>query len=1063
MSSRAWKPSLSVFLWMIPALATANSLQFFGNGVNDIDRAKIQIDDPANTNPGPPADIGATDFTIEFWIRGTLADNRGTVRCGFTYGWIEGNAVLDRDRYNQPRSFGISLGNGRVAFGANVANFSTTLCGTRNVLDGAWHHVAVVRERDSGTMRLFVDGQADGTAAGPTGDISYPDNGVPGNFCNGSCAFSDPYIVLGAEKHDAGVARYPSFRGFLDEMRLSTTVRYSANFAVPTQPFSVDAATAALYHLDESSGTAVSDAVGLSPGFLRVGGNPTGPLWSSDTPFLDNGAGTLALQAATYSAGETVGTIAVSIGRTGGSTGSASVSYQTGGGTATAGADFEPVSGTLNWADGDAQPKSFTITVLDDAVDEADETVTIQLTGASGAALGSPATATLTIVDDEATVQHGSLQFASASYSVAEGGGAIDLTVNRVGGSEGAISVDFATGTGSALADADFTTQSGTLAWESGDATARIISVPILEDTDFEGTETFTVTLTAPGGGAGLAAPSTATVSITDDEVAPIPGSLRFSSAAYSLGEGAGSVALTVNRVSGSDGAVAVNFATSNGTATSGSDFTAQVGTLNWDAGDASARTISVPVLDDAQVESTEAFTVTLSAPTGGATLTTPSSATVSITDNDVAPPPPGAVQYSAATYQVAENAGTILVSVRRVNGTGGAISVVYATGDGTATAGADYTAAGGVLSWPNGDATDKTFSIAVATDGLVEGNETANLTLSSPTGGATLGSPATSVLTITDSTPNPGGVFTDVFERPNGAAIGNNWVERDPNAFSLSAGRAVKNSSSGVGGDALVYRPAAENSTEVEIAAELRLTTGSVGYPQIFTRLQTAGLGTTGPVVRYVLYVNGSTASAVLARQTSGGLTTLATFSLSPTLNTTDLFRLRLRTSGASPVAIGAFVERSVSGNWQVIGQASVNDSSGSRITAAGSTGFGGYRESGYNFDNFTRTTLGAGGAGATAPPLAFELSPSYATAGESGLTVVISGAAFTTDSRVRWNGEERATTFISPTELEAEIDARDLATAGRVSIDVYTPGPGGGLSSVRQFTIGVSTASRP
>ena len=1050
--------SLSVLLTMLPALATANSLRFFGNGVGDIDRAKIQIDDPATTTAGPPADIGATDFTIEFWIKGALADNRGTVRCGNTYGWIDGNTVIDRDRYNQPRSFGVSLGNGRVAFGTNVGNWSTTLCGTRNVLDGAWHHVAVVRERNSGTMRIFVDGQADGSVVGASGDISYPDNGVPGNYCSGSCAFSDPYLVIGAEKHDAG-AGYPSFRGFLDELRLSTVARYTANFTVPAVPFTPDAGTAALYHLDEASGTAVGDTVGQSPGFLRVGGNPVGPLWSSDSPFPVGGAGTLALEASTYSAAETGGTVTVTVERTGGSTGSASVTYQTSGGTATPGADYEPASGTLNWANGDAQPKTFTVTVLDDSVDEPDETVTVQLTGASGATLGSPTTATLTILDDEATVQHGSLRFTSASYSVGEGGGAISVTVNRVGGVDGAVSVDFATGTGSALADADFTTESGTLTWDSGDATARVISIPILQDGDFEGTENFSVTLTAPGGGATLATPATATVSITDDDVAPTPGSLRFSSASYGVGEGAGSVVLTVNRVSGSDGPITVNYASSNGSATSGSDFTAQSGTLSWNAGDASARTISVPILNDTLVENAESFAVTLSAPTGGATLTAPSSATISITDNDSTPPPPGSLQFSAATYQVAESGGSMVIAVRRINGTGGAISVSYATANGSATAGADYTAASGVLSWPAGDASDKSFSIPVATDALLESNETVNLALTNPTGGASLGTPATSVLTITDSTPNPG-TFTDAFDRPNGAALGNGWVERDPNAFSLSAGRALKNSSSGVGGDALVYRPATENATDVEITAELRLTAANPGYAQVFARLQTSGLGTTGPVVRYVLYLNGSNGSAVLARQVSSGLTTLATFSLSPQLNTTDTFRLRLRTTGSSPVAIGAFIERSVSGSWQIIGQANVNDSSGSRITAAGSTGFGGYREAGYSFDNFARTNLGAGGAaGAPAPSIA-DIAPTFATAGEDGLIVVVSGAGFTPESRVRWNGLERATTFISTSELEVRIEARDLATPRTASIDVINSGTGAALSSIRAFTVGVSTA---
>src|SRR5437867_6270853 len=81
------------------------ALRFHGNGSNDIDRVKIKIDDPATTVPGPPADIGATDFTLEFWVKATAAENSASaVPCGANDNWIYGNIVVDRDRYNLGRS-----------------------------------------------------------------------------------------------------------------------------------------------------------------------------------------------------------------------------------------------------------------------------------------------------------------------------------------------------------------------------------------------------------------------------------------------------------------------------------------------------------------------------------------------------------------------------------------------------------------------------------------------------------------------------------------------------------------------------------------------------------------------------------------------------------------------------------------------------------------------------------------------------------------------------------------------------------------------------------------------
>ena len=83
-----------------------------------------------------------------------------------------------------------------------------------SVLDNQWHHVAVQRRRSDGFLSLYVDGTLQASADGPDGDVSYPDNGVPGNFCGGPCTNSDPFLVLGAEKHDAGAA-FPSYEGLL--------------------------------------------------------------------------------------------------------------------------------------------------------------------------------------------------------------------------------------------------------------------------------------------------------------------------------------------------------------------------------------------------------------------------------------------------------------------------------------------------------------------------------------------------------------------------------------------------------------------------------------------------------------------------------------------------------------------------------------------------------------------------------------------------------------------------------------------------------------------------------
>ncbi len=263
----------------------AGSLRFYGTGVGDVDRVKISIDPPT------AADVGATDFTIDFWLRALPDENAGTVSCGVNDGWITGNVVVDRDIFGPGPDWGLALGTRsgggmRVAFGASDASGSgTVVCGTSDVADGAWHHIAVQRRLADGRIWLFVDGRLEASAIGPTGSLAYPD-GRSTSWPN-----SDPFLVLAAEKHDAGVG-YPSFSGWLSEMRLSTVLRYPTSttlgpaFTLHDRRHAVDAHTAALYRFQEGSGGALRSATGDAAitGEVRFHSTLARPQWSNEAP-----------------------------------------------------------------------------------------------------------------------------------------------------------------------------------------------------------------------------------------------------------------------------------------------------------------------------------------------------------------------------------------------------------------------------------------------------------------------------------------------------------------------------------------------------------------------------------------------------------------------------------------------------------------------------------------------------------------------------------------------------------------------------------------------------------
>ena len=174
-------------------------------------------------------------------------------------------------------------------------------------------------------------------------------------------------------------------------------------------------------------------------------------------------------------------------------------------------------------------------------------------------------------------------------------------------------------------------------------------------------------------------------------------GTLQFSSAAYSVNENGASVTLTVTRTNGSSSAVGVSFATANGSATAGSDYTNTSGTLSWANGDTAGKTITVPILDDSVFEGDETFTVALSSVSGGAALGTNATATVTIVDNDppltviggtysvsgstvtiTANPPPAGQTFDAWTGATVANANYPVTTYTATAGTTPTVTATY-------------------------------------------------------------------------------------------------------------------------------------------------------------------------------------------------------------------------------------------------------------------------------------------------------------------------------------------------------------------------------------------------
>lgn len=233
----------------------------------------------------------------------------------------------------------------------------------------------------------------------------------------------------------------------------------------------------------------------------------------------------------------------------------------------------------------------------------------------------------------------------------------------------------------------------------------------------------------------------------TNVNVAGAPALPDFTINDVSVTEG-GSLVLTVTKTGSTSSTISVNFATANGTAAAGSDYTANSGTLIFAAAD-TTKSITILTADDAAVESAETVLVNLSGATGGATVSD-SQGTGTINDNDAAPTCGGVSFTIGSNGAVTEGASSVF-TVTKAGSTSSSCSVNYATANGTAAAGSDYTAASGTLTFTSAQAS-MTVSVGSTDDAAVESAETFSMSLSSPSGGSAIGTPGSATATLNDN-----------------------------------------------------------------------------------------------------------------------------------------------------------------------------------------------------------------------------------------------------------------------------------------------------------------------
>ena len=415
---------------------------------------------------------------------------------------------------------------------------------------------------------------------------------------------------------------------------------------------------------------------------------------------------------------------------------------------ATAGSDYVAANGVLTFAPGETS-KTFDIAVNGDTVYENNESFGITLSSASGAIFNNFApsiSTTATIMDNDVSLLP-IISLAPLYPSITEGNaGTINLTLTASlsAASSSAVTVNYASKDGGATAGSDYVAANGILTFAPGE-TSKTFDIAVNGDTVYENNESFSITLSSASGAvfADHASSSSTWATIMDDDVSPLP-VISLSPSYPSITEGnAGTSNLTMTATlsAAASSAVTVNYASKDGSATAGSDYVSANGILTFAPGETS-KTFDIAVNGDTVYENNESFSVTLSSASGAIfnNFATSISTTATITNDDVSPP---VISLSPSYPSITEgNAGTsnLTLTATLSAAASSAVTVNYATYDSygpygsKATAGSDYVAANGVITFAPGE-TSKTFDIAVNGDTLYENNETFGITLSSASG----------------------------------------------------------------------------------------------------------------------------------------------------------------------------------------------------------------------------------------------------------------------------------------------------------------------------------------
>ncbi len=340
--------------------------------------------------------------------------------------------------------------------------------------------------------------------------------------------------------------------------------------------------------------------------------------------------GVVGFAAPEFFVNEADGSATIALTRTNGTDGVVSIQYTTTNGTAIAGTDYTTSSGVLTFLDGQANA-SFTIPIINGSKAGPDLSIILKLFNPSGGVALGATNALCWIINDN--FAPGRVNFSAGTYVTNQNAGTAWIAVNRTGGNAGAVSVQVAATDGTnAINGRDYLAFTNTLVWNDGDTASKPVPVIILGSTTVQPDKQVRLRLFNPSTN-GLVGNihSNAVLKLVNNN---FYGTVQFLSPSFSAKENGGTATITAVRVGGSSDSIAVNFATSDGSAVAGTDYVPASGTLVFTNGEVS-KSFDVQINDNLIQQGNRILRVTLFNPSPANTLGSPASATLTIVDDE--------------------------------------------------------------------------------------------------------------------------------------------------------------------------------------------------------------------------------------------------------------------------------------------------------------------------------------------------------------------------------------------------------------------------------------------